>query len=206
MEGLFITFEGLDGCGKTTQIKLLKDYLEEQGRKVVLTREPGGTKISEDIRDIILDVKNKEMSYNCEMLLYAAARAQLVKEVIKPSLMQGAVVLCDRFVDSSYVYQGIARGLGIEKVDKINQIAMDDVIPDITLFFDITPQISLQRRMKVSMADRIEEEKLEFHQKVYEGYKYLASRYSDRIKTIDANCEIEDVRRQVLEKVVNTSL
>ena len=201
MRGLFITFEGLDGCGKTTQIKLLKDYLEGQGRKVVLTREPGGTKISEDIRDIILDVANKEMSYTCEMLLYAAARAQLVQQVIKPSLEEGAVVLCDRFVDSSYVYQGFARGLGIEKVHKINQIAMDEVAPDITLFFDITPEVSLQRRMKVSTGDRIEKEQLEFHQKVYEGYKYLASKYPDRIKIIDANCEIEEVRIKVLEKI-----
>ena len=198
MGGLFVTFEGVDGCGKSTQIKLLKEHLEKQGKKVILIREPGGTKISESIREIILSVENSEMVDNCEMLLYAAARAQLVEQVIKPNLEQGAIVLCDRFVDSSYVYQGFARGLGLEKVETINKIAMNNIEPDITLFFDIEPKVSLQRRMKVSSADRIEKEKLDFHKKVYQGYKYLAQKYPERIKTIDANCEIEDVKKQIV--------
>ena len=198
MGGLFVTFEGVDGCGKSTQIKLLKEHLEKQGKKVILIREPGGTKISESIREIILSVENSEMVDNCEMLLYAAARAQLVEQVIKPNLEQGAIVFCDRFVDSSYVYQGFARGLGLEKVETINKIAMNNIEPDITLFFDIEPKVSLQRRMKVSSADRIEKEKLDFHKKVYQGYKYLAQKYPERIKTIDANCEIEDVKKQIV--------
>lgn len=198
MSGLFVTFEGIDGCGKTTQIKLLKEYLENKNKKVVLIREPGGTKISESIRKIILNVENSEMVDTCEMLLYAAARAQLVEQVIKPNLELGAIVLCDRFVDSSYVYQGFARGLGLEKVETINKFAMNNVVPDITFFFDISPEISLQRRMKVSSADRIEKETLDFHKKVYEGYRYLAKKYPERIKTINANCDIETVQRQII--------
>ena len=198
MRGLFVTFEGVDGCGKTTQIKFLKEYLEKKNKKVVLVREPGGTKISESIRDIILNVENSEMVDNCEMLLYAAARAQLVEQVIRPNLESGAIVLCDRFVDSSYVYQGIARGLGLEKVEAINKVAMNGIEPDMTLFFDIDPEISLKRRMTVSSADRIEKEKLDFHKKVYQGYRYLANKYPDRIKTINANCGIEEVKQQII--------
>lgn len=198
MRGLFVTFEGVDGCGKTTQIKFLKEYLEKKNKKVVLVREPGGTKISESIRDIILNVENSEMVDNCEMLLYAAARAQLVEQVIRPNLESGAIVLCDRFVDSSYAYQGIARGLGLEKVEAINKVAMNGIEPDMTLFFDIDPEISLKRRMTVSSADRIEKEKLDFHKKVYQGYRYLANKYPDRIKTINANYGIEEVKQQII--------
>ncbi len=201
MSGLFVTFEGVDGCGKTTQIKILKEYLEKNNKKVVLIREPGGTEISEKVRDIILDVNNNEMSYICEMLLYAAARAQLVNQVIKPNLEDGAIVLCDRFVDSSFVYQGIARGIGIDKVKIINDIATCGIMPDITLFFDVTPDITLKRRMMVDAADRIEKEKLEFHKMVYDGYKKLSDMYPSRIKRIDANCDVDQVTQQVLAKI-----
>ena len=141
------------------------------------------------------------MSYTCEMLLYAAARAQLINQVIKPSLDHGKIVLCDRFVDSSFVYQGIARGIGIDKVKRVNDIATNGLMPDITLFFDIAPDIALKRRMGVSFADRIEKEKLEFHEMVYQGYKKLASMYPDRIKKIDAICDVDEVTKQVLHEI-----
>ena len=201
MSGLFITFEGVDGCGKTTQIKLLKEHLEKNNKKVVLIREPGGTNISEKVRDIILDVNNDEMAPVCEMLLYAAARAQLVKQVINESLMDNAIVLCDRFIDSSFVYQGIARGIGIEKVKRINDIATDGLMPDVTLFFDIAPDVALKRRSMASSVDRIEKEKLEFHKMVYNGYKKIMAMYPDRIKRIDASCDIDQVTSQVFQKV-----
>lgn len=199
MRGLFITFEGLDGCGKTTQIELLKRRLESDGYRVVLTREPGGTKISEQIRDIILDVDNGEMSYVCEMMLYAAARAQLVKEVIRPAMEDNAIVLCDRFVDSSYVYQGIARGIGIDVVRKINEIALSGVCPDATIFFNISPEESKKRRL--GDADRIEREKIEFHRKVYQGYLDIARMFPERIHLIDASHSIEEVGENVFKCV-----
>lgn len=196
MKGLFITFEGLDGCGKTTQIELLKRKLVSKGYNVVLTREPGGTKISERIRDIILDVDSDGMSYVCEMMLYAAARAQLVKEVIKPSLEENAIVLCDRFIDSSYVYQGIARGIGVDVVRKINDIALSGVYPDATIFFDISPEESKKRRLGDD--DRIEREKLEFHKKVYDGYLHIARMFPERIHSIDASASVSEVEDRVI--------
>lgn len=199
MKGLFITFEGVDGCGKTTQIEILQKKLENIGYDVVLTREPGGTKISEEIRDIILNIHNDGMSYVCEMMLYAAARAQLVKEVIQPAREEGKIVLCDRFVDSSYVYQGIARGIGIDVVREINEIALTGVYPDATVFFDISPEEAKRRR--VGDDDRIEREKMEFHRKVYEGYLSIAKIFPDRIHLIDASKSIEEVEDRVFECV-----
>lgn len=191
--GLFITTEGTDGSGKTTQIKLLESYLKDKGFEIVVTREPGGTSIGEKIRSIILDPGNAEMSYITEMMLYASARAQLVNELIKPSLAQGKVVICDRFIDSSYVYQGFGRNIDIEIIEKVNSIALDGILPDITLFFDIDPSIALERRIKSTGADRIEQEKMDFHNKVYEGYKKLVSKYPDRIKAIESNRSIEEI-------------
>ena len=197
--GLFITFEGLDGCGKTTQIELLRERLTNVGYNVVLTREPGGTKISERIRDIVLDVDNDDMADTCEMMLYAAARAQLVKEVITPSLNNDAIVLCDRFIDSSYVYQGIARGMGVDVVRRINEIALLGVYPDATIFFNISPEESKKRRLGDD--DRIEKEKMEFHRKVYEGYLHIASMFPERIHSIDASDGVDKVADRVFECV-----
>ena len=197
--GLFITFEGLDGCGKTTQIELLKDKLISIGYNVLVTREPGGTKISERIRNIILDVDNDEMYDTCEMMLYAAARAQLVKEVITPALDNEAVVLCDRFVDSSYVYQGIARGIGVDVVKRINEIALSGVYPDATIFFDISPEESKKRRLGDD--DRIEREKMEFHKKVYHGYLHIANMFPNRIHSIDASASVDEVSDRVFRCV-----
>lgn len=192
-KGFFITVEGTDGSGKTTQINLMKDYIESLGHKVVLTREPGGTSVSEKIRDILLDIENKNISCVAEMLLYASARAQLVSELIKPSIENGKTVICDRFVDSSYVYQGFGRGINLETITAVNNVATDGIRPDITLFFDLSPEIALSRRISSTGADRIEQEKMDFHMKVYQGYKKLANLYPDRIKTIDSNRGIDEI-------------
>ena len=195
--GLFITVEGTDGSGKTTQIKLMEDYIRGKGFDVTLTREPGGTRISESIRAIILEPENKEMGKTAEMLLYASARAQLVAEVIKPAIEAGATVICDRFVDSSYVYQGFGRGIDARTIEEVNRAALDGLEPDITFFFDISPEIALIRRIASTGADRIENEKMEFHMKVYTGYKKLAAIYPERIKSIDSNRGIEEIFKDV---------
>lgn len=199
--GLFITIEGTDGSGKTTQIKNMMEYLESIGCRVLLTREPGGTRIGENIRSIILDPAYSEMHDHTELLLYSAARAQLVEQVIKPSIADCHTVICDRYVDSFFAYQGYGRGLDMEMLRKITDTAIDGTMPDITFFFDLDPEVGLKRRMAANTGDRIENEVLDFHKRVYEGYKKLASRYHDRIKTIDASKSVEevwkDVRRQL---------
>ena len=165
--GKFITVEGTDGSGKTTQIRLMEAYLNEKGHDVVLTREPGGTRISEKIREIILDLKNDEMGSTTEMLLYASARAQLVSQVIKPAIDSNKTVICDRFVDSSLVYQGFGRGIDIKIIEDINNSAINGVWPDITFFFELDPETALKRRMAETIPDRIEKEKIDFHKRVY---------------------------------------
>ena len=208
-KGLFITTEGTDGSGKTTQIKLLEGYLKDKGFEVVVTREPGGTSIGEKIRSIILDPDDTEMSYITEMMLYASARAQLVGELIKPSLARGMVVICDRFIDSSYVYQGFGRNIDLEVIEKVNSIALDGIMPDVTLFFDIDPGIALARRIKSTGADRIEQEKMDFHRKVYEGYKKLVTKYPDRIKAVESNRSIEEIFldvKNIIDKILERCL
>lgn len=196
-KGIFITVEGTDGSGKTTQIKRLEKYLTERGREVILVREPGGTDISERIRPIILNPASTEMGNITEMLLYAAARAQLVKEVIKPALDKNKIVICDRFIDSTYAYQGYGRGIDMGILEMVNNVAINGVIPDMTLFFDISPEVALKRRMASSEADRIENESTLFHRRVYEGYLELAARFADRIKRIDASVSVEKVWEEV---------
>ncbi len=191
--GMFISIEGTDGSGKTTQINLIKDYLKGKGRDVVITREPGGTGISEKIRSIILDPENKEMCKITEMLLYASSRAQLVYNVIKPALKTGKIVICDRFIDSSFAYQGYGRGIRLDYITKVNKVAMDGVMPDLTFFFDLSPQTALKRRLASSGPDRIEQEDIDFHMRVYNGYKSLAQLYHDRIKTINAERSVEEI-------------
>ncbi len=201
MKGLFISIEGTDGAGKSTQIDLLKKYITEKGRDVIVTREPGGTPISEKIREIILDNNNSEMSYITEALLYAASRAQHVNEKIKPALMEGKIIICDRFVDSSIAYQCAARGISREIIEDINKYAIDGIMPDITLYFDITPQEGIKRKKNMHTLDRIEQEKQDFHNKVYEGYQMLLKLYPERIKRIDASKDIYDVHNQVLKYI-----
>jgi dTMP kinase len=201
-KGLFITIEGTDGSGKSTQIAKIKDYFIKNNSEVILLREPGGTKISEKIRELILDLNNKEMSNTAEVLLYAAARAQLVAEVILPLLKEGKTVVCDRFIDSSYAYQGFGRGISMEIIESANEAALCGLMPELTIFLDVAPEIALKRRMKASEADRLEMEKMEFHQRVYEGYKHLSDKYCDRIVTIDANRAPEEIWVDI-ENVLN---
>lgn len=201
MSGLFITMEGTDGSGKTTQINMLKDYLEKKGYEVVFVREPGGTKIGEKIRNIILDIDNKEMDYMTEAFLYTASRAQLVNEIILPALKNGSVVLCDRFVDSSIVYQGMGRELGEDTISKINYIATGGLKPDITIFLYLSPEKSIERKKEQKKLDRLESEKQYFHKKVYYGYMKLAKKHSKRIKKIDASYDIETVHNAIVEKI-----
>ncbi len=196
MRGLFITVEGMDGCGKTTQLNNIVQYLEDKGYNVISTREPGGTVPGEKIRELLLDTENKDMNSTSELLLYAAARAQLVSSVIVPALKEGKIVVCDRFVDSSIAYQGFGRGLGVEAVEEVNRWAVQGCIPDLTLFFDISPQEISFRKTKDEKGDRIETEAVEFHNRVYEGYLYKAGKDRDRIKVIDARKTVEEVFKE----------
>ncbi|AIS51301.1 thymidylate kinase Tmk [Thermoanaerobacter kivui] len=196
MKGKFITFEGIDGCGKTTQIKLLKEYLFKKGYNILVLREPGGTKVGEKIRDILLD-KDNFIFPMTEMLLYASSRAQLVSEKIIPALQKGKIVIADRFVDSSYVYQGYARELGIETVKVVNEIATIGILPDITIYIDITPEEAMKRRGKRE-ADRLEKESMEFHEKVREGYVKLIKQHPERFVIIDGMQEISKVHQCII--------
>ena len=198
MRGKFITIEGTDGSGKSTQTELLMDYLKEKGVDVIFTREPGGTKISEKIREIILDVDNSEMTGITEALLYAAARSQHVEEKIIPALEAGKIIICDRFVDSSAAYQGAARGLGVQRIMDINREALHGIMPDMTLFFDLSPEKGILRKKNERALDRLEKEKMDFHKKVYEGYRALCEACPERICSIDADRSIEDVHRDVI--------
>lgn len=203
MSGVFITFEGGEGSGKTTIAAMVKEQLTKEGYEVVLTREPGGVGIAESIRDIIVDVRNTMMDKRTEALLYAASRRQHLIEKVLPALEKGAIVICDRFVDSSLVYQGIARGIGIDEVYNMNLFATDHILPQRTIFFDVSPEIGLQRvhANKEREVNRLDLEKIEFHQSVYNGYLLLCDKYSDRIVKIDASVGINEVYEQVLLKI-----
>ena len=169
-KGIFITMEGPDGSGKSTQIDLLKKYLEETGYDVLITREPGGTTISEAIREIILNKDFTAMSPVTEMLLYASARAQLIAELVGPAIDNGKAVISDRFVDSSLVYQGMARGLGVDTVYEVNKLAIGKYMPDVTFLLDLPAEVGISRKKDQKELDRMELESLDFHRKVAEGY------------------------------------
>jgi len=201
VKGIFITMEGPDGAGKTTQMEMLSESLKERGYEVLLTREPGGTEISEAIRGILLDPANKEMKPETELLLYAAARAQLVQQVIGPAVEAGKAVISDRFVDSSVVYQGIARGLGIETVYAVNRPAIGKYMPDATFLLDLSAKEGIARKKDQAELDRMEQESLDFHEKVAEGYRTLAERDPERILTIDATLPKEVICDMIKGKV-----
>lgn len=203
MRGIFISMEGPDGSGKSTQLELLKKYLSDKGYEIIITREPGGTRISEAVREIILNKEYTEMSYMTEALLYASARAQLVSEVIKPAIDEGKAVISDRFVDSSAVYQGMARGLGVENVYKMNEFAIQGVMPDLTIHLDLPAKVGISRKKDQKELDRMELEALDFHEKVAEGYRKLAELAHDRIYTIDATLPIDDIHGLIIEKIEN---
>ena len=201
MKGLFITFEGIDGCGKSTQTGLCKTWLEEQGRQVLLVREPGGTKIGEKIRSLLLDKENGAMAPMTELFLFEAARAQIVEETIKPALSEGKVVICDRFFDSSVAYQGCARGLGAEMVSRLNMDATGGLAPDITFFLDISVEEAVKRRNARGEAkDRIESAGDSFQEKVREGF-ILAASNDKRIVTVDAKSSPEIIFEQIRQKI-----
>ena len=193
--GLFITFEGPDGSGKTTQLERLKSFIMEKGYDAVLTREPGGTEIGEKIREIILDKNNMEMDSMTEALLYAAARAQHVSQVIKPALEEGRTVISDRFMDSSIAYQGFGRNLG-DCVRVINEYAVKGCFPDITFLLKVDPEIG-KIRIKADEQDRLELEKLDYHRAVFLAYEELEKRYPDRIIGIDAGRSIDEISREI---------
>lgn len=204
MKGFFITFEGTEGSGKTTVIEKVVKYYIDKGYKVIKTREPGGSKIAEDIRNIILDVNNTNMDAITEAMLYAASRRQHLVEKVIPYLEQGYIVLCDRFIDSSLAYQGYARGLGIEKVYQLNLIATNGLLPLKTIYIDVHPEIGLSRiKNNNREQNRLDLEKLSFHQKVYEGYNEVSNMFKDRFIVINGEQEQEKVFNDTVE-VLNT--
>lgn len=196
-KGLFISIEGLDGSGKTTQVRHIREYFENRGHKILLLREPGGTEIGEKIREILLDAQNIEMDSVAEMLLYASSRAQIMAQKVIPALEEGITVICDRFIDSSIAYQGYGRQLDIDEVYNVNYTAVRHILPDITFFLDQYPDTSLRRRKEASKADRLENEKMEFHNRVYKGYKELCGKYPERIKVLNAEESIEDISKKI---------
>lgn len=201
--GLFITFEGGEGAGKTTVLKTIKNRLEASGRDVISTREPGGSIIAEKIRKVILDPKHTEMDARTEALLYAAARRQHLVETVIPHLENGYIVLCDRFIDSSLVYQGVGRGIGIDEVLQLNLFATEGMMPDLTLYFDVTPEVGLARINKHSGREfnRLDQESMSFHEQVRKAYLDLQKKEPERIHTIDASEELENVIQKTLQEI-----
>ena len=200
MKGLFIVMEGPDGSGKTTQINLLKEYLEEAGYECLITREPGGTVIGEEVRQLILNPEHKEMSPVTEMLLYAASRAQLVHEVIGPALEEGKIDISDRFVDSSIVYQGIARKLGISTVSAVNAPGIGIYRPDGIFFIDLSEAEGLRRKKEQKNLDRMEQEGIDFHHMVSEGYRKVLSGRPEVMK-IDGGRSIDTIQKKIRNHV-----
>lgn len=199
MKGSFITFEGCEGVGKTTQVERLRRYFVESGQKALFLREPGGTVISEKIREMLLSKENDNMNGKCEALLYSAARAQLLGEVVAPALEKGVIVVCDRFTDSTFAYQGAARGLGMDFIDELNKLTCGDIVPDVTVFLDMPPRLAFARKGGADKNDRLESQSMEFHEKVYEGYKEVARRYPDRFVCVDASKDADGVWEDVIK-------
>lgn len=203
MNGKFIVFEGPDGSGKTTILNNVNEILISKGYKTNLLREPGGTFISEKIRDIIIDNENINMDAKTEALLFAASRAQLVSEKIKPLIDAGEIILCDRFVLSSLTYQGVGRGLGIEEIKTINDFATGGLKADLTVFFNIDYKEALIRKRANFTADRLENEEFDFHKKIFDAYLDMAKLYQDEICEIDASKSIDEVSKSALDLILN---
>lgn len=197
-QGLFITFEGPDGCGKTTQMNLLAQYFEKKGKKVVLTREPGGKGLGEKVREILLNY-NGEVSDRCESFLFLADRAQNIDIIVKPAVEQGEIVLCDRHIDSTVAYQGYGRGLDLNEINILNNLATGGKKPDLTLVFDVDVETSMKRVGKEK--DRMESAGIDFHNRVRNGYLELAKQEPTRIKVLDATKTIEEIYEKVVEIV-----
>ena len=199
MNGMFITVEGPDGSGKTTQLALLVEGLRQHGYDVVVTREPGGTIVGNSIRSVLLSPEHHEMTPRVEMMLYAASRAQNVDQVIRPALARGAVVVCDRFVDASIAYQGYGLQYDLQEVQSINQWATNGVTPDLTFLFDLTPSRASERMKERGQLDRIESRDVAFHERVYEGFQTLLREHPERMVRIDANQSVESIQDEVLD-------
>jgi len=200
MQGVFITFEGIEGAGKSTQAKMLYEYLLKQGKKTVLTREPGGTKTGKKIREILLDDTDELFPPKAELFLYEADRNLHIHNVIKPSLEKGYIVICDRFIDSTLAYQGYARGLDINLIKQLNQIVIDNILPDITFLIDIPVEESLKRLGEKK--DRIEKEDISFHKKLREGFLKIAEENKDRVMIIDGMKKIEDIHKEIINILI----
>src|SRR4030067_1965080 len=197
-KGLFITFEGIEGCGKTTQMNLLADHLKKEGVSVLKTREPGGTKIGEEIRELLLNPDNKKMAKETEMLLYGASRAQHIKELIEPALKSGKIVLCDRYADSTLAYQGFGRNMGISLIRKTCPLSLGSIQPELTILLDLDVKAGLSRiKNRKGGNDRIEKEKIAFHNKVRKGYLKLAKATRGRIKIVKADKEIVAIQKEI---------
>lgn len=198
---MFITLEGPEGAGKTTQALLLAEYFKAEGQEVVLTREPGGTRIGQELRSILLNPLNKEIDFLTELLLYAADRSQHVAEIIRPALDQGKTVICDRYIHSTIAYQCYGRGLSRKVVDDLNKIAVDSVWPDITFVLDLPVEVGLERAFSCGTKDRIEQEKLDFHQRVRKGFLELAL-FDKKLKVIKA----DENQKHIFAKIKNMLL
>ena len=194
---LFITFEGIEGCGKSTQAQMLKDFLIKEGKSVFLTREPGGPKIAEDIREMLLSVNNKEMLPQTEVLLYMASRSQHTGEWIIPELEKGKIVISDRYYDSTFAYQGAARKIDGKLIDTIRRYATFGLVPDITFLVDLPEEIGLSRILEKD-ADRLEQESMEFHKRVREGFLELAKKEPERFVVLDGNKSIDEIHNDVI--------
>jgi len=205
MKGILITFEGPEGGGKSLQIQKLGEYLKNKGFKVLTLREPGQTKIGEQIREILLNPKNKKMTPRAETLLFEASRAQLVEEIIKPALAQGVIVLIDRFFDSTTAYQGYGRGLPLKEIQRLNVFATGGLRPDLTILLDVEIEEGLKRREKSGKKDRIDIESLKFHQKVREGYLEMARENPHRWRIVDASRSPEEVFEEI-KKIVKREI
>jgi len=211
MSGIFITFEGTEGCGKTTQIRLLEDFLKLRSHDALLTREPGGTRIGDQIRKILLSVENRSMYPIAELFLYAAARNQHVEEVIRPALRDGKIVLCDRFADATTAYQGAARKINRDYLVQVHQIATGGLKPDLTILLDCPAEIGLRRawerneREKISgKEDRFEQEAVEFHERVREGYLAIANEEPSRVRVVNATEPVDLVHQRIVQEVMKT--
>ena len=202
-KGYFITFEGPDGAGKSTQIEYLREYLEGRGFETLFTREPGGTRLSEKIREMLLDKDNKDMTARAEALLYAASRAQLVETVIQPAVNEGKIVVCDRYIDSSIAYQGFGRDLG-SRIYDINKFGVNGLEPDLTFLLMLDPDEG-KERLDQDNLDRLESEDLEFKEKVLEGFESVAEEFRFRVRPIDATLPKEEIRDRI-QKEVETHL
>ncbi len=198
MKGILISFEGSDGCGKSTQLKMLCGALKKMGRTVLVTREPGGTRIGKILRSLVLNPKNTDMSERAELFLYLADRAQHAQEVIKPALDKGAVVLVDRYLDSTWVYQGFGRDFSLPLIEACNAFAVDGCMPDVTLVFDIDVKKGLARCRRGGL-DRMERQRLAFHRRVREGFRRLEKRFARRVVRLDGSKAPQEIHRQVCE-------